>query len=102
MKAILPEMTMRTNPYVSILALALFTAALRAAPPTVTTLTPRGAERGKPVEVVIAGTNLTPQTKLLLPFAATQTPLPDPKPNPAQVRIQLTVDAVAPLGVHPI
>jgi hypothetical protein len=75
---------------------------LAAAPPTLTALTPRGAERGKPVEVVVTGTNLTPQAQLLLPFKAEQTPLPDAKPNPTQVRIRVTVDASVPLGAYPV
>jgi hypothetical protein len=75
---------------------------IRAAPPTLTNLTPRGAERGKTVEIVVSGTNLTPQTRLLLPFKATQAILPDAKPNPAQVRVQLTVDASVPLGIYPV
>jgi hypothetical protein len=74
----------------------------QAAPPTLTNLTPRGGERGKAVEVIVAGTNLTPQTKLILPFKATQALLPDAKPYPAQVRIQLTVDAGVPLGAYPV
>lgn len=71
------------------------------AAPTVSRLTPRGAERGKPVEIVVVGTNLTPQTQLLLPFKATQSVIPEAKPNPAQVRIQLTVDASVLPGVYP-
>lgn len=77
-------------------------APLQAAPPTVTTLTPRGAQRGQIVEIVVAGTNLTAQTRLLLPFKAEQKLLPDAKPNPAQVRLQLTVESSTPLGVYPI
>jgi hypothetical protein len=77
-------------------------AGLQAAPPTVATLTPRGAQRGQTVELVVAGTNLTAQTRLLLPFKAEQKLLPDAKPNPAQVRIQLTVEASTPLGVYPM
>jgi len=72
-----------------------------AAPPTVTRIAPRGAERGKAVEVVVAGTNLTPSSQLLLPFKATTALLPDAKPNPAQVRFQVTVDPSVPLGVYP-
>ncbi|MBL8795782.1 MAG: hypothetical protein JNM56_17895 [Planctomycetia bacterium] len=75
---------------------------IQAAPPTATALTPRGAQRGQTVEIVVAGTNLSPQTRLLLPFKAEQKLLPDAKPNPAQVRLQLTVDAATPLGVYPI
>ncbi len=85
-----------------LLALALCPASVTAAPPVLTNLTPRGAERGKPVEVVVAGANLTPAAKLLLPFPATQTLLPDAKPNPAQLRFQLTVDPSVPLGVYPV
>jgi len=75
---------------------------LWAAPPTVTRLSPRGAERGKPTEIVIAGTNLTPRTELMLPFKATQSVSAEAKPNPAQVRVQLTVDASVPLGIYPV
>lgn len=89
-------------PVLVCLVLALVAAPLAAAPPTLTNLTPRGAERGKPVEVVIAGTNLTPQTRFVLPFPATQAVVPDTKPNPTQVRIRLTVDAAVPLGIYPI
>jgi hypothetical protein len=84
------------------LCLLLTVSDLRAAPPTLTNLTPRGAERGKTVEVVLTGTNLTPQTRLLVPFKATQAVLPDVKPNPAQVRVELTVDASVPLGIYPV
>ena len=58
---------------------------LPAAPPTLSRLAPGGAERGKPVEIVVTGANLTPQARLLLPFPASQKLLPDPKPNPAQL-----------------
>jgi hypothetical protein len=79
-----------------------YSSSLRAAPPTVTNFAPRGAERGKTVEIVVAGTSLTPQTRLLLPFKATQTLLADAKPMPTQVRIQLTVDAGVPIGIYPV
>src|SRR5262249_24508554 len=75
---------------------------LTAAPPTLTAITPRGAERGKPVEITVAGTNLTPQSRLVLPFQATQTLLPDAKPNPAAARFQLTVDASVRPGYYPV
>lgn len=71
------------------------------APPTVTRVAPRGAERGKAVEVVVAGTNLTPQSQLILPFKASAALLPDAKPNPAQVRFQVSVDPSVPFGVYP-
>jgi hypothetical protein len=77
-------------------------APLPAAPPTLTGITPRGAKRGKAVDLVLTGTNLTPKTRLVLPFKATQKLLPDAKPNPAQVRVQLTVDASVPAGVYPV
>src|SRR5213075_2585280 len=72
-----------------------------AAPPVLTSLSPRGAERGKPVEVVLTGANLSPQTRLILPFPAAQVPLPEAKPNPAQARLRLTVDPAVPLGIYP-
>ncbi len=73
-----------------------------AAPPAVTNLTPRGAERGKAVEIVVTGTNLTGQPRLAAPFPIQQKVLPDAKPNPAQVRIQITLDAAVPLGIYPV
>jgi hypothetical protein len=73
-----------------------------AAPPVLTNLSPRGGERGKPIEVTVAGANLTPQTRLLLPFKATTTPLPDPKPNPAQIRFQVVIDPAVPPGAYPV
>lgn len=81
---------------------AIGSSAVQALPPTVTNVIPRGAERGKAVEIVISGANLTPKTQLHLPFKATQTVQPDAKPNPAQVRIQLTVDAAVPVGIYPV
>jgi hypothetical protein len=54
------------------------------------------------VTVTLSGTGLTPTTRLSLPFKAEQKPLPDPKPNPAQVRIQLTVDAAVAPGIYPV
>jgi hypothetical protein len=68
----------------------------------VTNITPRGAERGKPVELIVAGANLTPAARLLLPFRAEQAPLPDTKPNPAQARFRLTVDPSVPFGTYPV
>jgi len=73
-----------------------------AAPPTFTSVSPRGAQRGKTVEITVTGANLTSNTRLLLPFAATQKYLPEKKPDPAQVRFQLMVDPAVPLGIYPI
>src|SRR5438067_1732884 len=89
-------------PLLAAFTLLGLTAPLRALPPTLTALSPRGAERGQPVEVVLSGANLTPETRLVLPFKATQTVLPDAKPNPAQVRLQVTVDPAVPLGAYPV
>ncbi|MFN4258770.1 MAG: hypothetical protein ACK4RK_05700 [Gemmataceae bacterium] len=75
--------------------------ALHAAPPTVTSITPSGVQRGQAVEVVVTGTNLTENAKLLLPFTAEQTLIPEDKPNPARVRFQLTVAKDVPVGVYP-
>jgi hypothetical protein len=71
-----------------------------AAPPVLSTIKPRGAERGKPVELIVSGANLTPQTRLILPFKATQKLLPDAKANPGQVRFQLTVERLVPVGLY--
>jgi hypothetical protein len=85
-----------------VLAYLVWVGQVSATPPVVNTLTPRGAERGKTVEVVIAGANLTGQTKLLLPFKAAQALIAEAKPNPAQARINVTVDAATPAGVYPV
>jgi hypothetical protein len=52
--------------------------------------------------MILTGANLTPSTRLALPFKATQKPLPDAKPNLALVRLHLTVDAGVAPGVYPI
>src|SRR5262245_24130154 len=75
---------------------------LATAPPTLTALTPRGAERGQTIEFTVAGANLSPQTRLLLPFKADAVLVPDAKPNPAAVRFRLTVDASVTPGVYPV
>jgi hypothetical protein len=75
---------------------------LSAAPPVLTNITPRGVQPGRASVLTIAGANLTPRARLLLPFLARQQLLADAKPNPAQVRLQLTVAAAVPLGVYPV
>lgn len=85
---------------IAFLILLLLASATEAVPPTITSLTPRGVERGKAVEITVVGTNLTPQTRLLLPFQADIEPLPDPKPNPALARFRLTVNAATPTGIY--
>jgi hypothetical protein len=74
----------------------------RAAPPVFSSLAPRGIERGKTVDIVVTGSGLTTQTRLVLPFKATQKLLAEAKPNPAQARIRVTVDADVPLGLYPV
>ncbi len=73
-----------------------------AAPPTITRIAPQGAQPGQVVDLVITGTGLSPQTRLLLPFAAAQELIPDPKPAPTQVRLRLTVKGDVPPGAYPI
>lgn len=85
-----------------VLFLLLTPTAAYALPPTVTRIAPQGAQRGQAVDLVITGTNLSPQTRLLLPFPATQELLPDPKPAPTQVRLRLTVKSDVSPGVYPI
>jgi hypothetical protein len=77
-------------------------AAAFAAPPTITNITPPGAQRGRPAEILVTGSNLTPKTQLVLPFPATQKLLTDAKPNPAQAKFQVTVDEQVPLGIYPV
>jgi len=87
------------KPYYTALAIiSLLTAFSQAAPPTITTITPRGVERGKPIEIVIAGANLPPDAVLWTGFDADIKRLPDPKPNPAQARFLLTASPKTPIG----
>jgi hypothetical protein len=73
-----------------------------AIPPVLTTFSPHGAQRGTAVVLTLTGTGLAPGTRLSLPFKAVQKPLPNAKPNPAQVRIEMTVDAAVAPGIYPI
>lgn len=100
-------MTIRSGRFLQpsclVLALLLINGLVcQAAPPTITALSAHGAERGKAVEITVSGANLTPTTRFILPFAVTQKTLPEAKPNPAQVRIQLTIDPATTLGVYPL
>lgn len=83
--------------YIPLLAIPLVGAAVSAAP-TITAIAPRGLERGKPAEVVVTGTNITPETTLWLSFDAEVKRLPDAKPNPAQARFQITASPKTPIG----
>jgi hypothetical protein len=88
---------------VALLALVgLSSAAVEAAPPVLTAITPRGAERRKTIEIVLTGANLSPQSRLVIPFKAAQKLLPEAKPNAARARFQLTVDPTVPLGIYPV
>ena len=95
-------MVLTLRNWFSFLVVAAVAVPSSAAPPTWTRISPRGAERGKATEIVIAGANLTPQSRLVLPFKGTATLLPDAKPNPAQVRFQVTVDVSVPFGFYPV
>jgi hypothetical protein len=86
----------------ALLTLVLLPAFAAAAPPVLNTLSPHGAQRGTSVVVTLTGSGLSPLTRLSLPFKAVQKPLIDAKPNPAQVRIQLTVDAAVVPGIYPV
>jgi hypothetical protein len=81
---------------------ALVPSLLRAAPPALTDIAPRGLERGKWVEITLQGTNLTPQTRLHLPFDAEQLHIPDAKPIPTQTKLRVHVPAAVPVGVYPV
>ena len=87
---------------ISLCLLAAIAAPATAAPPTFSSLLPRGARRGAPVTLVVNGANLTASTRLALPFKAIQKYLPGPKPNPAQARLELTVDAGVAPGIYPV
>src|SRR5215212_11221068 len=58
--------------------LPLFTLALAAAPPVITELQPRGAQKGRPFTLTIAGQNLGDGAKVLSSLPATFTPLATP------------------------
>ncbi|MBY0526693.1 MAG: PPC domain-containing protein [Gemmataceae bacterium] len=92
----------RSRCLASIALILALPALLDAAPPTLTRVSPRGAERGKTVEIIVVGANLTPQSQLVLPFKGTAALVADAKPNPAQARFQLTVDPSVPFGVYPL
>jgi hypothetical protein len=83
------------------IALAL-TPAVEAAPPTLSGIVPPGAQRGKASTVTVSGANLTTKSQLILPFPAAQKLLVDAKPNPAQVRFEITVPASVPPGIYPV
>jgi hypothetical protein len=85
----------------SIICLLAATVA-RAAPPTLTAIAPHGLERGKRVTVVLTGANLTPETRLQLPFAAKQEAIAEAKPNPATVKLAVTVEPNVPSGIYPV
>src|SRR5262249_4494739 len=90
------------SPRVLVFLAAMAPSSLCAAPPALTDIAPRGLERGKWVEMTLQGTNLTPQTRLHLPFDAEQLHIPDAKPNPAQTRLRVHVPAALPVGVYPV
>jgi hypothetical protein len=83
-------------------AILLSAAPALGAPPSFNSLLPRGARRGSPVTIVVSGANLTPSTRLALPFKATQKHPSDAKPNPAQLRLEVTVDAGVAPGIYPV
>lgn len=84
--------------YTPLFIISLLSPFCQAAPPTITNIVPRGLERGKPVELMVTGTNLAPEVNLLVPFKAEVKRLPDPKPNPAQARFQVTAAPDTPVG----
>jgi hypothetical protein len=86
----------------TLLVFVLLTSPSLAAPPTLTSLNPHGAQRGVPVVVTLTGTGLTPATRLALPFKAVQKSLPEAKPNPAVIKVQLTIDATVTPGIYPV
>jgi hypothetical protein len=87
---------------VATIVLPPFVSTALAAPPKLTDITPRGAERGKPVEIVVTGANLTLQSRLAFPFPASQKLLPEPKPDPTRARFQILIDASVPLAIYPV
>jgi hypothetical protein len=90
------------SPRLLVFLTALVPSLLRAAPPALTDVTPRGLERGKWVEITLQGTNLTPQTRLHLPFDAEQLHIPDAKPTPTQTKLRVHVSGAVPVGVYPV
>lgn len=86
----------------SLALLALLPFPTLAAPPTLANVQPRGGPRGVPVVVTLTGANLPASTRLVFPFKAIQKSLPDAKPNPAQVRLEVVVDPAVTPGLYPV
>lgn len=63
-----------------------------AAPPTITTLSPRGAQKGRPFELTITGKDIADGPAVVSTLPATFTPLVSSKPNEAKYLVEPTAD----------
>lgn len=79
-------------------------ATLVAAPPTITELQPRGAQKGRPFELTIVGQNLGEGASIVSSLPATFTPLGSSKPGMASRYATFLVEPTAdwPVGVYPL
>ncbi len=73
---------------------------LAAAPPTITELQPRGAQKGRPFLLTIAGTNLTEGPAVLSSLPANFTAVSSEKPGYATFLVEPTADW--PVGTYPV
>ncbi|MEX2176465.1 MAG: hypothetical protein WD872_19025 [Pirellulaceae bacterium] len=80
--------------------LGFFSASAGAAP-NIANVSPRGLTIGKPTVLVITGTDLTPNTRLLLPATiASQTIKSEAQPD--RLEIEVTLDPAVPPGLYPL
>lgn len=86
------------------LLLPLLAMALCAAPPAITELQPRGAQRGRPFTLTIAGTNLGEGAKIVSSLPATFTALGSEKPGMGDRYATFLVEPTSDwsIGVYPI
>ena len=90
--------------HVLLLTTALAGAAA-AAPPVITSISPRGAERGREVTLVIEGSGLHGAAELVSRMSSPAAPITDSealKPGPAKVAFRITLSAAEAPGPHAI
>jgi hypothetical protein len=96
-------MVWKTSRFVLAIGLLLGTVA-NAAPPQINNLTPLGAQRGKPIELTVSGSNLAGNPRLIAPFGFQLDPAgtTQNKSDAVNWRLRLTVAQTVALGVYPI
>ena len=92
---------LRLSPVAMALALVAVCAASLAAAPNIANVSPRGLRVGQPVTLVITGSDLGADSRLLSPAKiASQTIKGEAKPD--RVEIEVTLDPAVPPGLYPI